>query len=161
MGCSMKVSPPVDGKGNVKPHDHEEIFNDDILIRGLYIHHVKKNPDGSYRLSKNAFSASSKKYDIYRGLSLESKKTLECLNKTVDDWATKKKCIAVACFPAEILREAGVRIGWAPNDGDPGHCNAWGKLGKPFPRTRPLLERLVKESRRRFVVPGFRWEDGT
>ena len=52
---------------------------------------------------------------------------------------------AVVCFPAQELRDEEIKIGWDPKDGDPAHCNAWGKL------QRSIRKRLAKEANRRFL----------
>ena len=130
-------APPQDAKGRVRPHDHEQIQDEDIMLRGIPEQQIVPTPDGGRRISTGAFSRSS---DTYGGLSLGVKKVLECLEKTTDEWAAGRFS-AVVCFPAKMLREAGVQIGWDPLDDDPAHCNAWEKSGKTLPAQEIAWER--------------------
>lgn len=148
MGCSMTCPPPRDADGSVEPHDHREILDDDILLRGIPKQWIQPAPNGGHRISSAAFNASS---DTYGGLSLAAKKALECLGRTVDDWAAGRFS-AVVCFPAEMLRSAEVQVGWDPVDNDSSHCNAWAKSGDPFPRRRSLRKRLANETGCRFFA---------
>lgn len=139
--------PPRDTGGRVLPHDHNQIQDEDIMLRGIPAQQIVSTPDGGRRISTGAFSRSS---DAYGGLSLGAKKVLECLEKTTEEWAAGRFS-AVVCFPAEMLRKAGVWIGWDPLDDDPAHCNAWDASGKPFPRRRSLRKALATKTKLRFL----------
>lgn len=140
-------APPRDVDGCVEPHDHDQIQDEDIMLRGIPEQWIKPTPDGGRRISSGAFQPSD---DKYGGLSLGAKKVLECLERTTEEWSAGRFS-AVVCFPAGMLRNAGVQIGWDPLDTDPAHCNAWDKSGKPFPRRQSLRKSLATETRRQFL----------
>ncbi len=140
-------APPRDADGCVEPHDHEQIQDEDFMLRGIPEQQIVSTPDGGRRISSGAFSRSS---DTYGGLSLGAKKVLECLEKTTEEWAAGRFS-AVVCFPAGMLRKAGVQIGWDPLDEDPAHCNAWGASGEPFPRKQSLRKDLATKTKWRFL----------
>ena len=125
------------------PHDHEEILPDDVMLRGIPERHILPVEGGGVRISSGAFQTSSDGRG--GGFSLSAKKVLDCLGKSVDEWAAGRFG-AVVCFPAEVLREAKMRIGWDPTPDDPSHCNAWGALGKS------LRKRLARHAKRRFLA---------
>ena len=147
MGCAMTCAPPRDADGCVEPHDHGQIQDEDILLRGIPEQWIKPAPNGGCRISSGAFQASS---DAYGGLSLGAKKMLECLERTADEWAAGRFS-AVVCFPAGMLRTAGVQIGWDPLDKDPAHCNAWAASGEPFPKAKSLRKDLTTKTKWRFL----------
>ena len=131
----------------MEPHDHKQIQDEDIMMRGIPEWQIVSTPDGGRRISTGALSRSS---DKYGGLFLGAKKVLECLEKTTEDWAAGRFS-AVVCFPAGMLRNAGVQVGWDPLEDDPAHCNAWEASGKPFPRKRSVLKDLANNTKRRFL----------
>lgn len=139
-------APPRDAEGCVKPHNHRQIRDEDIMLRGIPEQQIVSTPDGGRRISTGAFSRSS---DKYGGLSLGAKRVLECLGRTTEEWAAGRFS-AVVCFPAETLRNAGAQVGWDPLEDDPSHCNAWEDSGKPFPRKRSLRKDLANNTKRRF-----------
>ena len=143
----MMRTPPRDADGCVEPHDHEQIQDEDIMLRGIPAQWIKPAPDGGRRISSGAFQPSS---DKYGGLSLGAKKVLECLEMTTEEWSAGRFS-AVVCFPAGMLRSAGIQIGWDPLDEDSAHCNAWAESGGPFPKTRSLRKSLTTETKRRFL----------
>lgn len=147
MSCATLDRPPRDAAGCVEPHDNMRIRDEDIMLRGIPKWQILRTPDGGQRISTGAFSRSS---DKYGGLSLGAKKVLECVERSVEEWASGRFG-AVVCFPASMLRNAGVQIGWDPKENDSAHCNAWEKTGKPFPRTGSLKKKLANNTERRFL----------
>ncbi len=141
MGCSITRAPPRDATGRVEPHDHDQIRDADIMLRGIPKNWIVRTEDGGRRISTGAFQESSQRSG--GGMSLGSRKVLQCCEKSVDEWA-EGRFLAVVCFPASELRDEGIRVGWDPTDDDPAHCNAWGKFRKP------LRKRLAKQANRRF-----------
>lgn len=73
--------PPRDADGCVKPHDHDQTQDEDIMLRGISEYWIKFTSDGKRRISSGAFHPSR---DKYGGLSLEAKKVLECLERTTE-----------------------------------------------------------------------------
>ena len=142
--------PPLDKDGCVEPHDHEQIRDEDIMLRGIPAQFVMPTPDGGRRISPGAFSPSSPSRDKYRGLSLGAKKVLECLEKTTEEWSNGLY-VAVVCVPAKMLRDEGVQIGWDPQESEPSHCNAWGVSGLPSSRKKALQKRLAEKTAHRFL----------
>lgn len=141
MSCSITHAPPKDAEGCVEPHDHDQIYAADIMLRGIPERWIIRTDDGGHRISTGAFQASS---DKYKGMSLAAKKVLECEEKDINEWAAGK-FVAVVCFPVVKLRDVEILVGWDPNKDDPAHCNAWGKLRKS------LQKEFAKKAKRRFL----------
>ena len=72
MGCSITRAPPRDAAGRVEPHDHEQIHDADILLRGIPDQWIRPTVGGGRRISNAAFQESSKGRG--GGMSLGSKK---------------------------------------------------------------------------------------
>lgn len=49
-------TPPRDADGCVEPHDHEQIQDEDIMLRGIPAQWIKPAPDGGRRISSGASS---------------------------------------------------------------------------------------------------------
>ena len=143
MGCAAMDPPPRDPEGIVIPHDHPQLYADDIMLRGIPTQWIIPTNDGGRRISSGAFRQSS---DKYQGMSLGAKKILDCANASVEEWAAGR-FDAVVCLPASELREVGIEVGWDPVPDDPAHCNAWGRL------TTGHAKRLARDANRRFLAP--------
>lgn len=146
MECPLTRSPPKDSEGCVVPHDHEQIHDADIMLRGIPCRWVIPTEKGRHRISSGAFQNSSESDDKYESLSLGSKKMLDFHNSSIDEWSNGRFC-AVATFPASELRDSAIKVGWDPKDDDPAHCGAWGNLKKP------LRKRLAKEVEWQYINP--------
>ena len=120
----------------MEPHDHREILDDDILLRGIPKQWIQPDPNGGHRISSAAFNASS---DTYGGLSLVAKKALECLGRTVDDWAAGRFSVVV-CFPAKMLRvgRSSDRVG--PGRQRPRSLQRMGEIGRSVPEEAVATE---------------------
>ena len=126
----------------MQPHDHEQIHDEDVMLRGIPIQWIKSTDGGERRISSGALQPSSEARG--GGLSLGAKKVLECVGRSVDDWASGRFA-AVVCLEAREFRSNGLQVGWNPLDGDQAHCDAWGTL------TKGIKRRLAQEARRRFL----------
>jgi hypothetical protein len=118
-----------DSAGRVKPYDDDGISGKVYLVR--YIHRRWLVPDGAggRRLSKGAFSPSSKERDPYRGMSTE------ILDLILRDGLspTERKPHgheAVVKLKVEDLRSVGLMVGHDPiDDVNPYHASVWGVTG--------------------------------
>ena len=144
MGCATMRDPPRDADGRVEPHDHDEIHDDDIVLRGVPRHQILPTEDGGRRISSGAFSRSSAQRDPYRSLSVSAKKILDCHETAIDEWADGKYG-AVVYVPTARFRENGLCVGWDPTPDDPSHCGVWGTL------PRSVQKELATDARQCFL----------
>lgn len=143
MECPLTRPPPKDSEGCVLPHDHEQIHDADIMLRGIPSQWVIPTEKGGHRITSGAFQPSSESRDKYKGLSLGIKKMLDFCGTSIDEWAADR-FRGVVSFPARKLRDEKIKVGWDPKDDDPAHCGAWGKLQKS------IRKRLAREAERQF-----------
>lgn len=142
MGCSITRAPPRDAEGRVQPHDHAQIYPEDIMVRGISERMILPADGGGQRISSAAFQASNEAQG--GGMSLGAKKVLDCSNKSVDEWGAGR-FDAIVCLVAGELRSANLKVGWDPIEEDDSHCNAWGTF------TRGLRRQFAREARWRFL----------
>ena len=110
MECPITRPPPRDAEGVVVPHDHDQIHDADVMLRGIPSQWVLPTEQGGHRITSGAFQPSS---DKYMGLSLGVKKMMEFCGKSIDEWAAGR-FRAVVCFPAQELRDQEMKVGWDP-----------------------------------------------
>lgn len=134
--------PPRDEDGIVKPHDDRTAIPDDALvIRYIQEQQLHPNLDGTRRLSKGAFSGSSKDRDQYEGMSVDM---LSELKKHGVDPATRmpENHEGAVTLRAGDLRELGLEVGPDPGlHNDPYHASVWG----------------VRDSHRKKILKICRW----
>jgi hypothetical protein len=118
----MPSAPLRDANGKIVPHDHDEILDDDHVLRHIVPPH-DLHPDratGVTRVSSGAYSESSDggmSVDILRWM-LEAQ--LDELHYLADDTVGATK------IRVKDLREMGLKVGWDPDGGHPHHGAVWG-----------------------------------
>lgn len=137
--------PPRDEDGIVTPHDDRTAIPDDALVV-RYIHEqwLIPTPDGSRRLSKGAFSGSSKDKDQYEGMSVNM---LSELKKHEVDPATRmpENHEGAVTLRAGDLRELGLEVGPDPGlRNDPYHAAVWGVKSSHRKKIKNLCKWLIK-----------------
>lgn len=121
----MLKPPPRDDDGHVIPHDHDQILNDDRLLRGVTEHHIArhKNPQ---RLASSLYQTSSSGRNPGMSADLESL-LLSCGVDITERYQSQKWLGAVA-IEVGFLRELGLKVGYAPLPNNPFHCEVWGNI---------------------------------
>lgn len=118
---------PRDENGKVIEHDHDEITNDQTVIRGITQHHIR---DG--RITSIAYQASSGSGE---GMSVELKELIERDNKSpVEHIKSNSSFVGAVSFTVGSLREINYKVGYDPilegPNPNPYHCQVWGEFPK-------------------------------
>jgi hypothetical protein len=117
----MPAEPLRDANGKIIPHDHDEILDDDYVLRHIVPPH-DLHPDparGITRVSSGAYSESNEggmSVDILRWMAEDGLN--ECDYLTDEMGATKIK--------VGDLRALGCQVGWDPDSGHEHHGAVWG-----------------------------------
>lgn len=118
---------PTDADGRVTPHDDNQAIPDDaLLVRYIPSKHLIEMADGSRRLSKAAFSASSKRNDPYEGMSVDM---LAQLERDGVDPSSRMSVFHEGAVTIKVgdLRKLGLLVAPDPQQiGDPYHASVWG-----------------------------------
>jgi hypothetical protein len=118
----MPAEPVRDANGKIVPHDHDEILDDDYVLRHIVPPH-DLHPDpgkGVTRVSSGAYSESSDggmSVDILRWMSVDH---LDELHYLADE------TIGATRIRVRDLRAMGLKVGWDPDGGHPHHGAVWG-----------------------------------
>jgi hypothetical protein len=132
----MLDAPEKDEDGVVVPHDHAQIFNEDVILKRVSQQHLVEVSDGQYRLSTAIFSQSS---DKYRGSSINILKIIEDLGEDVEAYCRERgKIVGAIALSAGAIRGEDGLVGFEPLDDDLAHGEIWNIKGKP------KLRRLLK-----------------
>jgi hypothetical protein len=129
----MLSQPPRDANGQVLPHDHAEILNEDRLIRRINpIEHVV--PDGNTgrrRISTKAIQPSS---EPNGGMSVDHERTICEAQLNPTSFVTTPVYTGSIAFGAGVVRaiNVGLRVGYDPIPGENDfHCEVWGPDPRP------------------------------
>lgn len=122
------IPPPRDSDGSVLPHDHDEIKDEDEVIRRISDYFISQNPDGSFRISSMAYRASTGKNG---GMSVDLKQLIEKDGKKPDEYVTTPRWMGSLLFKVSDLRGLEFQVGYDPITGpepNPYHGEVWGKF---------------------------------
>ncbi|MEI9992879.1 MAG: hypothetical protein WDM86_22990 [Rhizomicrobium sp.] len=108
--------PPLDADGKVVPHDHQEIFPADILIRRISEHHIKNR-----RISSMAFQESTDG----TGMSVDIEKIVVEAGIDPREFVTSAEFFCSVQFTAEVLRGEGLQVGYYPIPTNSYHGAVW------------------------------------
>jgi len=118
--------PPQDGDGHVQPHDDHQILPDDARVMRKIQRSWMIPTDGFRRLSKGAFSETSKDRDPYQGMSVDMLDLLERDGFSLECRLAPEHIGAVALRVGD-LRSLDLMVGPDPGrSGDAYHANVWG-----------------------------------
>ncbi|MEJ7804827.1 MAG: hypothetical protein WKG03_02760 [Telluria sp.] len=129
----MPLSPPPrDDLGNVKPHDHPDILEDDGVIRRISSQWVVSDPkaNGGRRISTAAFEPSSMENGA--GLSVDLERAITDAGLDPHTHVTTPRWIASVKLSARQFRNLGLIVGYSPIDESPNemanlyHGEVWG-----------------------------------
>jgi hypothetical protein len=134
----VPINPPPHDENGVVPHDHDEIVQDDLIIRRISRHHIVMETDGSKRISSMAFKPSS---GMNAGMSIDIEKLIIEDGLDPKKFVKKDPWIAAVSFTAGELRNNQFQVGYDPLDDNPYHGEVWGD----FKKNRPyVLKGLAK-----------------
>ena len=129
--------PPRDGNGDVVPHDHPEIGDDDPVIRRISPEHVVPDPKAGTgrRISTMAFQPSS---HGNKGMSIDIEVLILEAQLDPKSFVTKPPFIGSVWFTARTLRNETLKVGYDPLEDNPYHGEVWGNF--TVSRKKRLLE---------------------
>jgi hypothetical protein len=119
--------PPRDGANNVVPHDHQEIANDDDLIRRISEEQTVVDDKGVRRVSSMAFNCST---GPDGGMSVDIKRSIEEVGDDAATFVTTPRWIGSVIFKVGVPRSLGFQVGYDPIPGNDHHGEVWGKSTK-------------------------------
>jgi hypothetical protein len=110
----------------VLPHDHEEIGNEDGIIRRIHPHHVVFDPKiGGHKISTMALNPSS---GPNGGLSVDLQHEIEEAGIAAEQFVMNPPWIAAIQYKAGQLRDEGLKVGSDPLPENPFHGEVWGSF---------------------------------
>lgn len=128
---------------NTADQDDTTIDDDDYVIRYIPKNHLTPSQTGNRRLSRGAFSGSSKQRDPLQGMSVD------ILSSIVASGSSPEQCMsenfeAAVKFRVGDLRKVGLRIGKTPKEDNPFHADVWGVKKSTRGRLLELAEWVLK-----------------
>ena len=124
--------PPLDAHGNVTPHNHPEIQDDDGVLRRISAEHVVPGAvPGSLRLSSIAFRGSS---DANGGMSVDLEALIIGAGIDPRVHVTTPKYMGSVRFEAHQLRAESLMVGYDPIPGNHFHGEVWGTFTRACQR---------------------------
>jgi hypothetical protein len=129
----MPLSPPPrDAAGQVVPHDHHELFADDVVYRRISREHIKVDAEGRPFVSSMAFQESS---EPNHGMSIDIDKLIVEAGLDPFTYVVKPDWPGSVQFLVGDLRGLGFQVGYDPLPPDlPHHGEVWGIRSKPHKR---------------------------
>lgn len=148
----MLTPPPRDPNGGILPHDHQQISNDDGVIRRISEQWVVPDKDGNRRVSSMAFRASS---GPNGGMSVDLEALIIANGVDPKGYVTSPRWTGSVIFTAGSLRAEGFWVGYDPLDeelpdqpANPYHGEVWGS----FPKSKQ--RRLAQIANWYVALPG-------
>lgn len=124
--------PPRDANGEVLPHDHPEIHNDDGVIRRVAASQWVDDPKVSgKRASTAVFRESS---GSNGGMSVDLQKLIEEAGLDAREYVATPRWNGAVRFSAGELRGEGLMVGCDPLDENKYHGEVWGNFTKGVQR---------------------------
>ena len=130
----MLSGPPRNQAGEVLPHDHEGIHDEDGVIRRISTLWVVSDPKTGQRVSTMAFEPSS---GPNGGLSVDLQCEIVGAGKDAREYVMVPPWIGAIRFQAGQLRSEELKVGYDPLPNQPFHGEAWGSF------TRSKKKRLL------------------
>ncbi|WP_305095620.1 hypothetical protein [Croceibacterium aestuarii] len=133
----MPQQPPHDENGNVMPHDHDEIEDEDFVIRRISELQLCRDKDGRRRISSKAYQGSS---EAGGGMSVDIRKFIEADDIEPRDWVTSPRWLGSVRFSAGCLRSLELQVGYDPlpnklsEERNPYHGGVWGSFSRATKR---------------------------
>ena len=135
--------PPCDAKGEVLPHDHDEILPEDGIIRRISHQQIvfDKKVNGQ-RISSLAFNPPG-------GMSVDLQRQIEEAGLNSRQYVTTPRWIGSLRFEAGPVRAIGFQVGFDPLLTNPYHGEIWGNF-----KDRKNQRKLRKVSEWFVQIPG-------
>lgn len=125
----MIKQPPRDENGEVIPHDHSEIENDDEVIRRISERQITQDKNGNRRISSIAYKDAAKK----SGMSVDFKQLIEKDGLDPREYVTTPRWTGSVLFKVSDLRQKDFMVGYDPieppnPDPNPYHGEVWSEF---------------------------------
>lgn len=131
----MPKLPPLDENNKVIPHDHEEITNEQYIIRRVSHQHVVSDGNGGQKISSMLFKSNSGE------LSIDIKKFIEDAGLDVKKFVTNPRFIGSVLICVDQIRALGYKVGYDPIQENPYHGEIWGNL-----KSQSNIKTLLKQA---------------
>jgi hypothetical protein len=118
----MPKEPPRDSEGNTLPHNHDEISNDDHVIRHIVPNDLCTDGAGGMRVSSGAYSESD---EPHGGMSVDIEEWMSADGLPSLHYVRIESHGAVRIRVGD-LRAAGFLVGWDPRTENRHHGAVWG-----------------------------------
>ena len=148
------IAPPHDIDGHVIPHDHEEIDDNDFIIKGVTSHSIR-----SGRISKSLFKSSDRNPDHpYQGSSYDLEEN------NLRSYSDGKPFIGSIRVKVGSIREispsregGAVLVGWDPLPSNTLHAQAWNVSS--FPISSPTDAVNFSPGQQKKICNSAQWRD--
>jgi hypothetical protein len=129
-------SPPRDAENKqIIPHDHEEIHDEDFVIRRVSEKQIVPDKNtGRRRISTLLY-----KDQDNNGLSIDLKKLIESKDLDPKKYVTTPRWIGSVLLPVQGVRHLGCKVGFNPLDDNPYHGEIWGASTKKIAKKLSAL----------------------
>jgi hypothetical protein len=139
--------PPRDENGLATPHDHNEIFDDHRVIRGVSAEFVVKDEQGRpQRLSSAVLDPSTVEVDPYCGLSVDVEQLMIERDITPTAHAQARKFVGSIAFEVRSFRSRNFFVGYDPLLDNPSHGAVWQDAARNSKFTRGTRKALLQEA---------------
>ena len=118
-------SPPRNLAGQITPHDHNGIHNNDGVIRRISNHHIVPDGQGGKKISTMALQCSS---DADGGMSVDLETQIVEDGKDARAYVSSPVWTGSIRFTAGMLRGEELLVGYDPLPENPYHGVVWGQL---------------------------------
>ncbi len=121
----MLKQPPRDENGAIKPHNHNEIVPEGLLIRRIdpaqhLVHDENRN---CTRISTKAFQPSS---ELNGGMSVDLNQLMQAASIDAAKFVTTPKHVGSVSFTAGAARSEKLLVGYDPLEDNRYHGEVWG-----------------------------------
>ena len=123
----MPQPPPLDGDGEVAPHNHAEIENTHLVIRRISEKQVITNSAGERRISSIAYKPSS---GANGGMSVDIEPFITATGRDARAFVTTPIWTGSVFFAVGQLRADALLVGYHPIPGNDAHGEVWGARTK-------------------------------
>jgi hypothetical protein len=123
----LPAPPPLDHDGNVIPHDHPDILDEDGIIRGVSAQHLVDDPKvvGRRRISSVLFNPSSGKNG---GLSVDLLRPMVEAGIDPAERLTSRRWLGALLLKARDFRKEKLKVGYHPLPHNSFHGEVWGNF---------------------------------
>lgn len=120
--------PPRNETGDVIPHDHSGILDQDGIIRRISeLQIVLHERTGKRRISSMALKPSK---GVNGGMSVDLQRQIEEAGLNAREFVTTPRWTGSIRFEAGQLRAEKLMVGYDPQDDNPYHGEVWGDFSK-------------------------------